>query len=242
MSYDVNLVSLSTLRGIVGFFEGQKRKSVYMNKLVIFVGQVGSGKTTQMACLHQRLHKENCKVRKAFVKTVFIWTPILTVVSLKLKIPDYTLNSIMRIVVEMELAFNTFILLPLLLLNVELQKKISDVVIVEEHVLGSVIDYVHLKGLYRIPSRYITFLMKFLGPFLTKPDAIISLTADLFTLKQHWQIRGSQPEHLDYLNSQNKIFQVSKNSNTFQFSTTESIQEVSQQIYKKLSSLFVIQK
>ncbi|MGD0995003.1 MAG: hypothetical protein ABR909_05705 [Candidatus Bathyarchaeia archaeon] len=208
-----------------------------MGRLVIFVGPVGSGKTTQMEFLAKRLRSENLRVSMGCVKPFFKLTQIFEFLCNKLKIEATTVKYVLKIIVSLELFLNTFILLPLMLFKIEFERLFCPIVLVEEHALGSIIDYIHLKRLYNIDSRYIMVLVKFLSPFLSKADIIISLTSDVSTLKYRWKIRGSQPENLTYINLQYKIFQLSNHMNgVFQVSASKSIDEVGQQIYDTIST------
>jgi hypothetical protein len=86
--------------------------------------------------------------------------------------------------------------------------KNGEVVLVEEHMVGSLVDYFHAAILSLVPlvRRIIRFLAKISG--ICGWQAIVYLQADKSSLKDRWEKRESPDESKAYLLAQNIVFKI----------------------------------
>jgi thymidylate kinase len=107
--------------------------------VIIFIGNVGAGKTTHIFLAYSLLKKRGCKVHKTYVKTFLIITSLLGRLHLLRK-------NLWRIAVALDLLLNSVCLPLITWVRTVLFPKIArkHIVLVEEHLPGSLVDFVHL--------------------------------------------------------------------------------------------------
>jgi deoxyadenosine/deoxycytidine kinase len=188
--------------------------------VIIFIGNVGAGKTTHISLTYSLLKKRGCKVYKTYVKTFFIITPLLSRLHLLRK-------NIWRITVSLDLLLNSIYLPLITWVRTILFPKIArkQIVLVEEHLPGSLVDYVHaslILGLSKISLSAIKLLIK-----LSRKNTwhkIIYVMADKSLLPKRWSLRGSPYESKTYLLTQDLIFKiVSAYNDTFYINTNKDL-------------------
>ena len=170
----------------------------------MFVGHTGAGKTTHIRAAFSELKKEGYGVYKTHAKTVFLITMLLSALKLLQRITwrlavalDLILNSIL---LPLKIWFRT-VLVPLLI------KK--QVVLIEEHLLGSLVDYFHAALLLNLTSIALpTLRTLFMLSRISMWDAMVYVTCDKEFLSQRWAKRGTPPESRTYLLSQDFIFTI----------------------------------
>jgi hypothetical protein len=188
--------------------------------VIIFIGNVGAGKTTHISLTYSLLKNRGCEVYKTYVKTYFIITSLLGRLHLLRK-------NIWRIAVALDLLLNSIYLPLITWVRTVLFPKIArkQVVLVEEHLPGSLTDYVHaslILGLSKISLSAIKLLIK-----LSRKNTwhkIIYVMADKSLLPKRWSLRGSPYESKTYLLTQDLIFKiVSAYNDTFYINTNKDL-------------------
>ncbi len=185
-----------------------------MSNTLIFVGLVGSGKSTQIGVLKRFISKNNLCVRDVYLKTVFIFTPLFLNL-FRYFLTNRGIKIIHKIAVELDLILNVFVLPLLKALKCVFCK--GCLVLVEEHFPGSIVDYYHASLILGIKMSLIRILIRILYILFNRDlkNAItIILFSDLKTLKNRWRKRGgSKDEAVTYLyvqllvfNAWNKLF------------------------------------
>jgi len=172
--------------------------------VIVFIGNVGAGKSTHISLAFTKLRERGYKVHKAYIKTTFIITPLLGRLRILRKIS-------WRIAATLDLLLNT-IYLPLTIwirtILVPVIKR-RNIVLVEEHLIGSLVDYFHaatILNLIPLVKHMVRFLLRVSQRYLWY--AIIYLKVDKNFLKDRWRRRGSINESKSYLLSQDLIFQI----------------------------------
>jgi len=188
--------------------------------VIIFIGNVGAGKTTHISLTYSLLKKRGCKVCKTYVKTYFIITSLLGRLHLLRK-------NLWRIAVALDLLLNSIYLPLITWVRTVLFPKIArkQIVLVEEHLPGSLVDYVHaslILGLSKISLSAIKLLIN-----LSRKNTwhkIIYVMADKSLLPKRWCLRGSLYESKIYLLTQDLIFKiVSAYNDTFYIDTNKDL-------------------
>jgi ribose 1,5-bisphosphokinase PhnN len=190
--------------------------------VIVFVGNVGAGKSTHISLAFNELRKRGVKARKVYVKTLFIITPLLG----KLQIPG---RASWRISVALDLLLNG-IYLPLLAwvktILVPVVKN-EEVVLVEEHLVGSLVDYFHAAAILSLVP-LVRHIIRFLAKIsrICGWQAIVYLQVDKSLLKDRWEKRGSPDESKAYLLAQDVVFKIaSKHSeNVVYINTARSLE------------------
>lgn len=201
--------------------------SLMKPRVIIFIGNVGSGKTTQMSILANYLKSKGLNPKIAYLKTIFLVTrkflPIFNAVitdALKLK-------KIHRILVTIDLVLNIFILPIVSLLRVHLPTRFNKIVLVEEHLPGSIVDYVHASMTLKVNWDFVKNLIRVLFKSLYIHNSSlmsVELLCDPSILIAHWRERGSFGEHPTYLKVQQVVFKAwAKTMPTVTIDTNTSI-------------------
>jgi len=172
--------------------------------VIVFVGNVGAGKSTHISLAFTRLREKGYEVHKAYIKTTFIITPLLSRLRILRKVS-------WRIVVALDLLLNTIYLSSIIWIRTILVPVIKrkNIVLVEEHLIGSLVDYFHVAvilNLIPLVKHMIRFLLRASQRYLW--HAVIYLKVDKNILKDRWIRKGSPDESKSYLLSQDLIFQI----------------------------------
>jgi GTPase SAR1 family protein len=172
--------------------------------IIVFIGPVGAGKTTHILAAFNALERRGYRVHKTYVKTTFFTAMLLGRLRL-------LRGAIWRFAVALDLLSNS-ILLPLVLwLRVVLVPLImrKRVVLVEEHLPGSLVDYIDAALLLNLtpmvlPALKILFKLSRASIW----SGIIYAFCDRKLLPQRWTRRGTPPEMKIYLLIQNLVFAI----------------------------------
>jgi hypothetical protein len=171
--------------------------------VIISIGNVGAGKTTYISLTFNELRRRGYKVHKTYVKTQFVVTSLMT----KLRMPQI----VWRIAVMLDLLLNVIYLPLAILIKTFLIPRIKkrDIVLVEEHLPGSLVDFVHLAILLNLAC-IVKCMLRALVTLSRKClwHAIIYITVDKMLLPRRWLKRGSPPETKLYLLSQDLVFSI----------------------------------
>jgi thymidylate kinase len=172
--------------------------------VIVFIGNVGAGKSTHVSLAFTKLREKGYEVHKAYIKTTFIITSLLSRLCI-------LRNVSWRIAVALDLLLN-IIYLPLIIwiktILVPVIKR-KNIVLVEEHLVGSLVDYFHatvILNLIPLVKHMVRFLLRASQRYLW--HAVIYLKVDKNFLKDRWRRRGSSDESKSYLLSQDLIFQI----------------------------------
>jgi len=197
--------------------------------VIVFIGNVGAGKSTYISLAFTKLRERGYRVHKTYIKTTFIITPLLSRLRILRKVS-------WRIAVVLDLLLN-IIYLPLIIwvrtILVPVIKR-WNIVLVEEHLIGSLVDYFHaavILNLIPLVKHLVRFLLRASQKHLW--HAIIYLKVDKDLLKDRWRRRGSPDESKSYLLSQDLIFQiVTKHySNVLYVDTSKDLKANAHSIY-----------
>jgi thymidylate kinase len=172
--------------------------------VIIFIGNVGAGKTTHISLAYSLLKKRGYKVHKTYVKTFFIITRLLSRLHLLRK-------NIRRITVSLDLLLNSIYLPLMTWIRTILFPKIArkQIVLVEEHLPGSLVDFVLIAvshNLTPIVKRILRTLIMLSRKNLW--HVIIYIAVDKKLLPERWLKRGSPPEIKRYLLIQDLVFSI----------------------------------
>jgi len=172
--------------------------------VVVFIGNVGAGKTTHIYALSKVLSKFGYTVHVTTLKTVFPFTQLVS---------SFTKHNIplLRIVVCLDLVFNIVRLPVLALIKTVvwplLRKR--QIVLLDEHLPGSLVDYIYNGVVYGIVPVSLIALKTLIRLFTSLNLLnfnIVYLYCDKEVLPKRWAERGTPPEKKLYLIIQDLVF------------------------------------
>jgi hypothetical protein len=189
--------------------------------VIVFIGNVGAGKTTHILITFNALRRRGYRIHKTYVKTYFIITTLLS----KLYLLQRTT---WRIAIALDLLLNS-IYLPLAIWFRTIVFPIitkKHLVLVEEHLLGSLVDYIIsaiILNLTPVTLPTIRLLFK-LSRGITW-HKIIYVIADKSLLPIRWRLRGTRTETRVYLLVQDLVFKIATKhcSNVLYLDTTRDL-------------------
>jgi len=172
--------------------------------VIVFVGNVGAGKTTHIYALSKALNKLGYTVHVTTLKTIFPFTR-LTSFFIKHNMP------LLRIITGLDLALN-IVRSPILALIKTviwpfLRKR--QIVLLDEHLPGSLVDYIYNGMIYNIlpvslkVSKVLIRLFALLGLL---DLSIVYLYCNKEVLSRRWIKRGTPAEKKLYLEIQDLVF------------------------------------
>jgi len=173
--------------------------------LIIFIGNPGCGKTTMI-----RLLSKVTRLHSSYLKLPFAARAIIPMLGKVLGVSSRGQERLLRIGSYLDLLGGIFYFAVKHLYILSLMHKV-DVVLVEEHLPGTIVDYIHLQRILNIRKSIIHVLIKicyyvtFNGVHNMKT---IYLRCSNETLMRRWQLRGSPPENLEYLTTQRSVFEA----------------------------------
>ena len=206
--------------------------------VVVFAGPVGSGKTTHMRLACNTLRKMGARPYCISVKTMFIATRLATALGL-----SKLLQGVVRVYVALDLLLNS-VLLPLLwlvrtlVLSALVRRR---VVLVEEGLFGSVVDYLHaafvlnLQPVVRRSLDLLFFLFR-----IGYGDGVVFTWCDLSLLPRRWRERGTPPEFPTYMFAQALVFSIIPKvlqRNLLQINTGLDLEYNNRQVLNYITSL-----
>ena len=207
--------------------------------IIVFVGTVGSGKSTHMNLLASKLKKNNYKVVATTIKSGHLFAFLLELTLVKLLSLQIKKNTcIIRTMVEkrpllFKKLFNLFLILDVVsilcrfFVTVYLPKKLGYVILVEEYFQGAIADHIHLAEFVGIKSnRCLLIVTKILLMLIHLGGPVHTLFLDSSdgVLRNRWCRRASNSQRSDYLCMQRTLlFSISKQvSLTFSYINTET--------------------
>jgi len=120
-------------------------------------------------------------------------------------------NTMLKVGVVFDLIINLLLIPLYLFLKLYIKNLFQryDICLVEEHILGSIVDYVYASLRYNL-GKVIRILLPILFRFtsLNRWTGIVYLECPRELLPQRWALRGTPPENVLYLYSQDLIFRL----------------------------------
>jgi len=183
--------------------------------IIVFIGNVGAGKTTHILATSRALERAGFKVRKTYIKTTFFLTkpPIIKLFGNIQFIQIF----VWRLLVSLDLLLNSIYIPIITWIRTILIPAImrEHVVLVEEHIIGSLVDFVHAALLLNLEPIVIPLLK-----ILTKLSRICSWSKIIYLfvikklLPKRWIKRGTLMESKLYLLVQDLLFMITfRNTN-----------------------------
>jgi len=186
-------------------------------RLIVFMGPVGSGKSTQMRYLLSALKRINEKSRSTFLKSGHLLAYVLELF-LARRVGGRRNVAPTRVLLEdapwlFKRVFKLWLLLDLLsvtvkfVLNIYMPFKLGYTVLVEEHVPATIADYLYLSRAIGYPLKADSFPVRYLLRLanLCRPVYVVYLDAENPELHRRWISRRSAEERTDYLSMQHTI-------------------------------------
>jgi energy-coupling factor transporter ATP-binding protein EcfA2 len=187
-------------------------------KIIVFVGTVGSGKSTQIKLLSSVLKKTNIKIKNSFLKSGHLFAYGFEVMLVRIlfgKIPgEYpTRTLIERRPLLFKNLFSLWLFLDSISISIRffitifLPKKLGRTVLVEEYFPGIISDYYYLARNIGVCPGDIQWITNFMIKLKMKggPIDVVFLNASDSLLKSRWLNRGSFDEKPEYLQMQRTL-------------------------------------
>jgi thymidylate kinase len=174
--------------------------------VIVFLGNVGAGKTTHIYALSKALNKLGYAVHVTTLKTIFPFAQLTS--------PFAKHNiSLLRIVVGLDLVFNIVRLPILALIKTVVWPLIRkrQIVLLDEYLPGSLVDYIYNGIIYGIVSVSLTaskIIIRLFALLDLLNFNIVYLYCDKEILPKRWTKRGTPPEKKLYLIIQDFVFAI----------------------------------
>ena len=221
-------------------------------KIIVFIGTVGSGKSTHMKLLYSKLKQKGLKTKISVLKTGHLFAfvlesflakmlagsrkdvfPIRAIVEEK----PHVFKKVFRLWLDLDLIsvtikFLTGIYLPL---------RLGYIVLVEEYIPATISDYIYLSKIVNFPLKMNSFTIKYLLTLmnLCNPTQIVFLDARDDILASRWKMRGSFNEREDYILMQRTLLLRLSKSFSYKFlcinTGTKTIEKTHESIIVNLS-------
>jgi thymidylate kinase len=171
--------------------------------IIVFIGSVGAGKTTHILAAFNSLRKRY-KVHKTYIKTTFFTTMLLSRLRL-------SRGTVWRFAVALDLLLNSVLLPAMMWLRTVLLPLLArkQIVLVEEHLPGSLVDYAHAAiTLSLVPIA--RSAMKILTRSSQKSmwSGLVFVSCDKGFLPGRWAKRKTPSEYKTYLLVQDLVFKI----------------------------------
>lgn len=188
----------------------------YKHFQVIFLGSVGVGKSTQLSLLQSYFRHNNVSVSRCFLKS-FYPHMLRTIARFGHKMFDerddgsvvVTLDpSVAKRIMKGMLVIDVAAVLTAYLLTIKLPLYFKDVILVEESLPGTIMEYMDAAWKGVVDTSFAVRLIKFLLLIIYKEQPLmIILVTKREVLRERWVRRQSPFETERYLESQNRVIQ-----------------------------------
>jgi len=181
-------------------------------RLIVFLGTVGSGKSTQRALLASYLSRKGVKVKVATLKTSHLIACLLEVILARIlasrRKDVYPIRALLeekphffKKVFKLWLALDIISVAVKFLFSIYIPLKLGYVMLVEEYIPATISDYIYLSRVVgftlKSQSFTVTFPLRLMQ--LGGPTQMVFLDAENSELKSRWKHRKSFNERHDYL-------------------------------------------
>lgn len=186
--------------------------------IIVFVGTVGAGKSTQLNLLAFKLRTKALRVKTTSLKRGHLLTYVLEVALARLLIGRKKKVCSIRVIVEerpilFKKLFKLFLILDVVsifcrfLFTIYLPRKLGYVIIVEEYIQAAMADYIALSEFVGFNNKSLSVTVNLLSRLahLGGPIHTIFLDAPNDTLKARWIHRNSLSQRSDYLHMQRTL-------------------------------------
>jgi hypothetical protein len=187
-------------------------------RLIVFVGSVGSGKSTHLKILCSKLKRKGLKTKMSFLKTGHLFAFVLEILLAKIvankrkdMFPIRALieerPTLFRRIFRLWLGLDLISITLKFFASIYLPLKLGYIVLVEEYIPATISDYIYLSKIVNFPLRVNSFVINYLLKLmnLCGPTQIIFLDAKDNELRRRWKLRGSFDEREDYLQMQRTL-------------------------------------
>lgn len=195
-------------------------------RLIVLMGTVGSGKSTQVKLLASELRKKGLKVKTVSMKTNHLFAHFLSLIlawfliksrkdprraHVRALVEDRP--EIFRKVFELWIALDLFSILIRFLLTIFLPMRLGYTVLVEDYIPATIADYAYFSEVLGFSSRFSSFVVTVVSMLIPAASSTkwVFLDAEESMLNSRWKNRRSIVEKPDYLQMQrNRILFQSK--------------------------------
>jgi thymidylate kinase len=200
-------------------------------RAIIFIGTVGSGKSTHMRLLYSKLKQKRLRTKLSALKSNELLASILVILLTKIVaskrkdvFPIRALieerPTLFRKILRLWLALDIISITLKFLISIYLPLRLGYIVLVEECIPATISDYIYLSRFVNFPLKMNSFTINYLLRLmnLCRPTQIIFLDAKDDELRIRWKLRKSFGEKEDYLQMQRTLLlQISKKLSSLNF-------------------------
>jgi thymidylate kinase len=200
-------------------------------RAIIFIGTVGSGKSTHMRLLYSKLKQKRLRTKMSALKSNELLASILVILLTKIVaskrkdvFPIRALieerPTLFRKILRLWLALDIISITLKFLISIYLPLRLGYIVLVEEYIPATISDYIYLSRFIKFPLKMNSFTINYLLRLMNLcwPAQIIFLDAKDDELKKRWKLRKSFDEKEDYLQMQRTLLlQISKKLSSLNF-------------------------
>jgi thymidylate kinase len=186
--------------------------------VIVFIGTVGSGKSTYMKILYSKLKQGGFKVRISSLKRghllAFLLEGLLAKMFAGKRKDVYPIRALLeerptlsKRIFRLLLSLDLISIISKFLSSIYLPSRLGYIVLVEEYIPATISDYIYLSRVINYPLKVNSFAINFLLRLmiLCGPTQIVFLDARDDELKRRWRLRGSHDERKDYLQMQRTL-------------------------------------
>lgn len=202
----------------------------------MFVGTVGSGKSTQMKLLACSLKRRGLRVKTTFIKTGHLFAYVMELVLVKILFGMPKDRHPIRLLIEdkpclfkrlfrLWLVLDTLSVLIRFIVTVSIPLKLKRVVIVEEYFDAAIADYIYLAEVLNLPLKNVSHAVNFMTRLFEshKPMQTLFLDAENTVLENRWNQRSSFSEKPEYIRMQRKLlYSIARFSSSFLYTETSN--------------------
>lgn len=219
-------------------------------RITVFAGTVGAGKSTQMRLLAAKLKARGTKVRTTYLKTGHLPAYLLEVVIARIACRGSRYGRPIRALVEekprlFRRLFKLWLALDIIgvsikfLLNIHIPTKAGFLVLVEDYVPATIVDYMCLTKAIGLPlgassstSKFMLRLQHLGGPF-----QVIFLDAQTDALKFRWSHRKQLEERPDYIRMQRStLLSLSNRSSSGRLLYVNTTNQTIERVHKLITN------
>lgn len=187
-------------------------------RLVVFVGTVGSGKSTQMELVAYKLRRKGFKTKVSTLKTNHLLSHLLTIAVQRILVNSERNPFTIGVLIERKplvlkklfrlwLVLDAFSISVKFIWDVALPLRSGRIVLVEEYLPAIITDYAYISKAVGLSPNVTIGVIRFLSRILSSPGfmEIVFLDASQIVLQERWKLRGSPREKAEYLQIQQTL-------------------------------------